>query len=154
MRRIVLILSVILILAGCSDYRQISINDVTVGSFRFNGTSSATIVLVAKVDNPTGHAVSLEEIDAVVLREGKDFIGLSLEEKASAAPFSSSEISIPVRASVLDPVAIITAGLDFESWDLDNFVVDGKIVLASGGGMKKTLSLKKVPLKQLMEEMQ
>lgn len=153
MRRIVLIFSVILMLAGCSGYRQISVDDVTVGSFRFNGTSSATIVLVAKVGNPTRHAVYLEEIDAVVLREGKNFIGLSLEEKVSAAPFSSSEVRIPVRASVLDPVAIITAGLDFDSWDLDNFVVDGKIVLSSGGGMKKTLSLKKVPMKKIMEEM-
>ena len=73
MRRIVLLLSTLLLLTGCAEYRQISVDNVTVGSFRFNGTSSATIVLKALIDNPTGHTITLDTLDAVLFRDGKDF---------------------------------------------------------------------------------
>lgn len=150
MRRIVLFITAVLLLAGCSQYRRISVNDVAVGSFRFNGTSSASIVLTARVDNPTGHTVSLEEVDAVLLREGKSFVNLTLEGPVSAAPASESKVSIPVLASVLDPVAIITAGLNLKSWDMQDFTVDGRIVVSSDGRAKKTLKLNNVPLQDIV----
>lgn len=151
MRRIVLLLAaVVLLLSGCTDYRQIRIDGVTPGSFRFNGTSSATVELKVQVDNPTAHTVSVESVDAVLLREGREFVRFSLEDKVSAAPSTESTVSLPVRASVLDPVGIISAGLDFKSWRLEDFVVDGSVVLSLDGKMKKTVRLRKVPLKDIV----
>ena len=151
MRRIVLLLAaVVLLLSGCTDYRQIRIDGVTPGSFRFNGTSSATVELKVQVDNPTARTVSVESVDAVLLREGREFVRFSLEDKVSAAPRTKSTVSLPVRASVLDPVGIISAGLDFKSWRLEDFVVDGSVVLSLDGKMKKTVRLRKVPLKDIV----
>ena len=151
MRRIVLLLAaVVLLLSGCTDYRQIRIDGVTPGSFRFNGTSSATVELKVQVDNPTARTVSVESVDAVLLREGREFVRFSLEDKVLAAPRTESTVSLPVRASVLDPVGIISAGLDFKSWRLEDFVVDGSVVLSLDGKMKKTVRLRKVPLKDIV----
>ena len=59
--------------AGCAEYRQISVENVALAGFRFNGTSSATIELEADVYNPTPHVIFLDEVDAVLFREGKEF---------------------------------------------------------------------------------
>ena len=146
-----LLLAASLLLAGCAGYSEIRVEEVRLGSFRFNGTSSATIGLEATVDNPTRYTIALEEVDAVLLRGGKDFARFSLEGKPSVAPRSTSGVSIPVKASVLDPVGIITSGLDFGSWALDDFAVSGKAVFSADGGMKKTVRMKNVPLKEIVE---
>ena len=150
MRRIILLLPALLLLAGCTGYRQVSVGQVALGSLRFNGTSSATIVLEATVNNPTEHVIAIESADAVLLRDGREFVRLTLDGTSSAQPGTVSKVRIPVKASVLDPIAIITAGLDLRSWELDDYKVDGKIVLSADGSRKKTLKLNKVPLENII----
>lgn len=150
MRRIVLLLAVVALMTGCTDYRQISVDGVALESFRFNGTSSATIVLIADVDNPTMHTISVEEVDAVLLREGKEFVRFTLEGTPSAGPETDGPVRIPVLASVLDPISIITAGLDLKSWDVDGLTVDGKMVLCSDGKVRKTVRFRKTPVKDIV----
>lgn len=153
MKRIVLLLSALLMLAGCAEYRQITVDEVTVGSFRFTGTSSASIVLNATVNNPTRHTISIETVDAILMREGKDFIKFSLDGRPSAAPDTVSTVSIPVKASALDPISIITAGLNLKSWKLEDLMVNGKIVLVTDGGARKTMRLKNVPLSDIVDRL-
>lgn len=58
MRRIMLILSAaVMLLTGCTDYRQVRVEGVSLDSFRFKGTSSAVITLEVKVDNPTARTI-------------------------------------------------------------------------------------------------
>lgn len=150
MRRILLLLaSVIILFTGCTDYSQIKIDGVSMDKVRFNGTASASIVLKVQVDNPTSRTVAVESVDAVLLREGREFARFSLDDRAVALP-GRSEASLPVRASVVDPVGIITAGLNFKSWDMDNFTVDGRLVLSLDGKMKKKVKLRNVPLKDIV----
>ena len=109
---------------------QISVENVALAGFRFNGTSSATIELEADVYNPTPHVIFLDEVDAVLFREGKEFARFALEDKPSVAADTNSKVRIPVRASVSDPISIISAGLNLSSWNLDDLVESGR----SGGG--------------------
>ena len=150
MRRIVLLLVAALMAAGCAEYRQISVDSVTLAGFRFNGTSSATIDLDADVCNPTAHVVSIDEVDAVLFREGKEFARFTLEDTPSAPADTCSKVRIPVRASVSDPISIISAGLNLSSWNLDDLVVDGRIVVKSDAGYKKTFRMKKTPVKDIL----
>lgn len=151
MNRFVFFLIAVVLFAGCTDYRQIKVDNVRLERFEFKGTSSALITLKADVANPTGRTLSLETLEATLLRDGKEFAYFTLEDVPSAGPRSDSEILVPVKASVADPIAIIAAGLDMDSWDLDAFVVDGKLVIKSDGGVKKTVRLRKTPLRKLVE---
>ena len=146
-----LLLMAALMAAGCAEYRQISVENVALAGFRFNGTSSATIELEADVYNPTPHVIFLDEVDAVLFREGREFARFTLEDTPSAPADTLSKVRIPVRASVMDPISIISAGLNFNSWNLDNLVVDGRIVLRSDAGYKKTLRMKKTPVKDILK---
>ena len=142
-----------LLAAGCAEYRQVSVENVALAGFRFNGTSSATIELEADVYNPTPHVIFLDEVDAVLFREGKEFARFALEDKPSANSFPSlkrTAVRIPVRASVSDPISIISAGLNLSSWNLDDLVVDGRIVVKSDAGYKKTFRMKKTPVKDIL----
>ena len=152
MRRFVLLLAAAALLTGCAGYNEIRVEEAGLRSFRFNGTSSATIEINAVVNNPTRYTIAVETVDAVLFRTGKDFVRFSLEDVPSAAPGSVSTVVIPVRASVLDPVGIITAGLDFRSWGIEDFTVSGKVVFSADGRMKKTVRLRKVPLKDIVEK--
>lgn len=151
MRRIMLILSAaVMLLTGCTDYRQVRVEEVSLDSFRFKGTSSAVITLEVKVDNPTARTISVESVDAVLLREGKEFVRFTLQEAVHAAPGTESDVLLPVNASVLDPVAIITAGLNFSSWNLEDYVIDGRMTMCADGKMRKTVRLREVPLKDIV----
>ena len=123
-----------LLAAGCAEYRQISVENVALAGFRFNGTSSATIEL---------EVIFLDEVDAVLFREGKEFARFALEDKPSAAADTNSKVRIPVRASVSDPISIISAGLNLSSWNLDDLV-------KSDAGYKKTFRMKKTPVKDIL----
>ena len=146
-----LLLMAALMAAGCAEYRQISVENVVLAGFRFNGTSSATIELEADVYNPTPHVIFLDEVDAVLFREGREFARFALEDTPSAAADTLSKVRIPVRASVMDPISIISAGLNFNSWNLDDLVVDGRIVLRSDAGYKKAFRMKKTPVKDILK---
>lgn len=150
MRRFVLLISAVLVLGACSDYRKVSVGDVSIAEFRFNGTSSATVKVNAEVDNPTRHNFWVDNMDAVLIKEGRDFASFALEGKPEVGPDTVCVVGIPIRVSVLDPIAVITAGLNLESWNLDEFVVNGKITVRSDCGLKKTIRLNKVPLGALL----
>ena len=94
--------------------------------------------------------IFLDEVDAVLFREGKEFARFALEDKPSAAADTGSKVRIPVRASVSDPISIISAGLNLSSWNLDDLVVDGRIVVKSDAGYKKTFRMKKTPVKDIL----
>lgn len=149
MRRFVYLFIAAVLLAGCKEYRQISIDNVTVAGFNFQSTSSATVKIKAEVCNPTGRSLSLESVDAVLLREGKDFVYFTLEGTPSVAQDTCSTVIVPVKAKAADPISIITAGLNFSSWNLDDYIVNGKLVFRYGS-MKKTVRIKNIPLKELV----
>ena len=150
MRRFVLLLAAALLVAGCAEYKQIKVDSVSIGSFRFNGTSSAVIELAADVDNPTRHTLYVESVDAVLLREGREFVLFSLQDTVSSGAGTRDVVMIPVKASVVDPISIITSGLDFSTWDMNLFTVEGKVVLKTDSGVKKTLRLRNVQLRELV----
>ncbi len=151
MKRILFVVMAAVLAAGCSGYRQVRVDDLALGGFEFKGTSSAVIRIDAKVSNPSRHALSLESVDAVLVKEGKDFIAFSLDGCPSAAPCSDTTVVIPIRASVVDPIAIISSGLDFRSWDQDQFLIEGKAVVKADNGIKKTLRFRRMPLKEFLD---
>ena len=138
-------------LAGCTDYRQIKVGGIGLAGFDFTGTSSAVLKVKAEVDNPTGKPLMLESVDAVLVKDGRDFAMFTLSEPVTSESYSDSVIVVPVKVSVVDPIAIIASGLDFSSWDLDELTVNGKMVFRYGKSVKKTLSLHKKPVRDLIE---
>lgn len=150
MRKFVYFFIAVVLLAGCTEYRQISMDNMAVAGFSLSSTSSAAIKFKVDICNPTDRSLSLESLDAVLLREGKDFVYFSLEGRPSVAMDTCCTVAVHVKATAADPISILTAGLDFSSWNLEDYVVDGKLVFRLGN-MKKTVRVKKVPLEEFIK---
>lgn len=149
MRRIVYAFFAVVLLAGCSGYRQISIDNVAFSGLSFRSTSSAVIKLSADVCNPTDRPLSLESVDAVLLREGKDFVYFTLDGTPSVAQDTCSTVAFSLNAVAADPISILTAGLNFSSWDAGDYMVDGRLTVRYGN-MKKVFRVKKMPLEKFI----
>lgn len=143
-----LLLSVVL-LWGCSDYRRIEVGNITLDSVRFINTATAAISLKADVKNPAKKAVVLENFDAVLFKEGKEFAQFCLADTSVAAPGENLAVPVKVEAKVLDHIALISTGLNLKSWNLDNFTVSGKFTVKMDGVPKKRIKFRNRPLKSI-----
>ncbi len=151
MKRIVFLFIIFtFLLTGCTQYKKIEIENVTLKSFKFKGTSSAQIVGLITVDNPTKYTIALDEMEAALLKEGKTFITFELVETSSVAPFSEAKVEVKIDAKVADPLAIITTGLDFNNWNKEDFTLNGKLTISSNGKSKKTVKMKNIPLEKVL----
>ncbi len=150
--RILSILSgMIFITSSCQQYNKIAVSDLSVDSFEFQKTTSANIEVSAQVDNPTKATLMLVEGNALLKKEGRDFIILSIPDDYSVSPQTKTKISVNVKADVLNPIEIIASGLNFASWDLSRFTVCGKLVVKSDKGFKKVIRLRDEPLENVLE---
>ncbi len=151
MKRIILLFIIFTtLLTGCTQYKKLDIHTVYLKSFKFQGTSSASIIGVIKMDNPTKYSIELQDMEAELLKEGKVFATFDLVETSSIAPFTEDRVDVKVEAKVVDPLAIITTGLDFNKWTTEDFSINGKIVITSNGKSKKTIKLRNVPLDKVL----
>ncbi len=147
MKRIIFLIIIFsTLLTGCTQYRKVQIENVALKSFQFKATSSARIVSVIEVENPTKYTIELKDMDAKLLKEGKVFASFTLVETSSVQPFSDTKVEVTIDAKVTDPLAVITTGLDFKNWTTEDFCIEGKMVLATDGKSKKTVKLKQTPL--------
>ena len=145
MRNLVLLAGLLVAISSCQNYRDIVVADFQLDGFQFKNTTSAQLNVSALVDNPTRATLSIMEGEAVIKKEGKDFIVLTIPQTYSVAPVSD------IEASVLNPIEIIATGLNFASWNLKQFTVDGKITVKSNKGFKKVFRLKDEPLEDVLK---
>lgn len=150
MKRFIWLLLFTFLLWGCNDYRQIEVEHITLNSMRFVNTTTAAINLEADVKNPTKRAVSLENLNAVLFKEGKKFAKFCLTDNFVATPGENIAVPINIEAKVLDHIALISTGLNLKSWNLDNFTVSGKFTVKMDGVPKKRIKFKNKPLKSIL----
>lgn len=151
MRNLVLLVGLLVAISSCQNYRDIVVADFQLDGFQFKNTTSAQLNVSALVDNPTRATLSIIEGEAVIKKEGKDFIVLTIPQTYSVAPVSKQRVLIDIEASVLNPIEIIATGLNFASWNLKQFTVDGKITVKSNKGFKKVFRLKDEPLEDVLK---
>ncbi len=147
-RSIIFTLLFMLLLSGC-QVRKIGIRNVSLGSVHLESTSAADVELIVDMDNPGKSAISLIHAEASLYRDGKEFARAVLMETAIASPGFSGELPVKLQVSFVDPMALLTIGLNFGSWSLDSFSVDGKAVIKGNGG-KRTLRMNNIPLQKLV----
>ncbi len=134
------------LLTGCTQYRQLELGDITFRSLNFKNTTSIEITCDIEVKNPSKYVISVDKLDAALYKEDMIFAEFDLVDVPVIPAKSEEKVSVTLRATVSDPLALITTGLDFDNWNMEDFTIDGKIVLASDGKYKKVINLNHIPL--------
>ena len=149
-RKTVLLMGLVIAISSCENYKDIAVADFQLDGFQFKNTTSAQISVSAMVDNPTRTTLSIVAAEAVIKKQGRDFIELEIPKTYSVGPQTKQRLSVDIEASVLNPIEIIATGLNFASWDLEQFTVDGKITVKSDKGFKKVFRLNDEPLGEVL----
>ena len=148
-------LFVVIILVGCTsctNYRQINIMSVEVKDFKLNTTSRATVTLKAYIDNPLSKEISLLYLGGKLYKDQAHFADIEFDD-LSIEPNSKGEVFVDVTIDLIDPLALLSSGLDISKWDKDTFRVDGKAMLKSEPGGKRSFKFKNVTFNQIIERL-
>ena len=143
------------ILAGCTNYKNIRLEDVQMEKFRMSALTSADVTLKLEVSNPTNATFEIIGAEGTIYKEGGEFARISQVDNADVfvAPGTPSETSITLRVSLTDPFAAVSAGFNPKSWDPSKFKADA-VVWIRKGKMKKQFRFKDMPVKDLIEKLQ
>lgn len=148
--RIILFLSLILVLGGCNPYREVKFESFKLSSFELVSTSRATIVFAAAIDNPLKSSISLLSVDGTVLKEYTSFAKITLLEEVVVPAHTKGEVMVRISIELLDPMALLSMGLNIRSWDLEDFRTSAKITFKLGSGGSKTFKFRNVPLERMV----
>jgi hypothetical protein len=150
-RFIFLLIATLFLLGSCQVYQNIDVKSVTVSNIDFVSTTSANISLVAEINNPNDVAILLNSFDGTVLKEYKAFATLALVSPSSIEANTQKKVNISINAHIVDPLSLLSGGLNISTWDVDNFRLTAKLTVGTDKGGKRVFKVKEIPIKNIIK---
>jgi len=152
MKRILVLLSAVLLLASCHKASQ----DPVLKGYRLEqvsglslGADGVTIGMTLELDveNPSAARYTLESLDAVLypLDGNTRFAHVIMDGTASIEPKSEKTVEIPLDVQLLRPLALLSGEAGFQ---LADYCADVDMTIRRGG-LKKHIQKERVPLSAL-----
>ena len=145
MKRPFLLFAVLLfLLTSCVGAGKVKILDV-------GGVNMATpskIEALFVVENSSAHNIQVKSGKFVIQSSGSDLMDMTLSEPIKIARRSTSEVTLPVRVKLSDPLMALAFAMG-RGPDLNKLTVTGEAVVKAGWGRKK-IKLDKVPLSKIL----
>jgi len=148
-RSLFLAILVILATVSCTNYSNVDVKYVKLNSFKLVSTSKASIEFDYTVDNPTGSSIVISTADGIITKKGVDFAQLELMKSDTIPPRTLKSGKINIDITLLDPISLLSMGLNIASWRVEDFNVNAKVVIKTSSSHRKTLRFKNVPLGNL-----
>lgn len=156
MKRILLsILLAATLLTGCTNNRK----PVTIKSYNIAGIEdvnmsfsglTATVKLDLVVENPLTTSITLEDAKIILYKNGgPQFADFTLAQTATVEKNSCASVSVPLKASFSNPMAILSSGiLSGKKIDENDFTIDMDLSVKAGT-LSRKIQKSGVPLSQL-----
>ncbi len=142
-----------LLFAGCGNFRDIDIKQVKLQKFNLVSTSRADVTFDYLIDNPTNASLIISAADGFITKKGVRFAQLGLMQSDTIAPRSLTYSSLVIKIDLLDPISLLSMGLNISSWREQDFNLDARITVKTSSGYKKTLRFKNTPLNHLVNRL-
>lgn len=156
MKKFILILvAAASILGGCSNYKNISIDDVNVGKLRMVALNAAEADITLQVNNPTKAVLELDGVDLIITNGASEFAKITQVKKDAVmvTPRNTTSVQVTLRAELTNPFAALAQGLDPQAWDLEKFRANGTVTVRKGK-IHKALKIEDIPLSALARHLQ
>jgi hypothetical protein len=149
----ILILLFGLLVSSCTNFNELDIKSVKLQRFNLVNTSRADVSFNFLVDNPTNSSIIVTSAEGFITKKGVNFaqIGLLKADTISSRVLSSGILSFQV--DLLDPISLLSMGLNISSWRVQDFNLDAKISIRTSKGYKKVIKFKDVPLDRLVNRL-
>lgn len=119
-----LVATVLVCATGCSQYKNITLDNLTVKQVNMSGISSAKIKVAATVNNPSRSKVTLKDAMGSIRLDGKQVAVYTLEEPMLFAARDTSSADGLLLVDVTNLFALFGTGLDIDSSLLDRVTFD------------------------------
>ncbi len=149
MKRLLVILSAILLLASCSNgskdpvIKDYWIHQIGGLGFGLDGVT-ADMKLDINIENPSAVRYTVESLQATLYKQADTarFAYVELQEPVGIEPRSEGIVSLPLSVRLIRPLALLSGGIgtDFSDYEAD---ID---MLVHKGAFKKHIHQKRVPL--------
>jgi len=136
--------------AGCSRFRDIAIENITVSQFNMTSLSSARIKIRATLNNPTGGRIRLTQMNGALRLKDKQIALFSMDSALVFDARSTSTNEGVVSMKISDMSVLFSGTIDLDETLLQQIRLDIDATVKSGG-IKRTLHLSDIPAKELLE---
>lgn len=150
MKKFLTFILVLLFLGSCSYYKSIEVESAKLTTFKIESTSSVRVTFSLKVINDAKTSISVADISGTLYKDGNPFADVSLIDIPTIEACSTGCVPLNVKAKLINPIALLSTGLNIGKWKIDDFTVTGKLILKSGTGIRKTFKVRKMPLKKFV----
>lgn len=147
-KSIILLLALLIGVTSCSSYKEVQINDITLSRIKLRSTSSAEIKVNMEISNPTSSKFTLTQMHSTVMHKGAKFADIDTKEMHTINKRCDTTIAIPLDIKILDPLQLLSIGINYQSWNWEDFSADIKMTVKSGS-LKRTIRRNNVPLSEL-----
>ncbi len=149
-KSLILCILAILMAAGCSRFRDIAIENITVSQFNMTSLSSARIKIRATLNNPTGGRIRLTQMNGALRLKDKQIALFSMDSALVFDARSTSTNEGVVSMKISDMSVLFSGTIDLDETLLQQIRLDIDATVKSGG-IKRTLHLSDIPAKELLE---
>lgn len=151
MKRIVFIFAISLaIFSSCSPLKHLYIENIGVSEFRMESSTKADITFNVSVQSDVQYPISLSFMEASIKKDMDLFATIDLVSEVTVPQLADGVVKVPVEITLCDPMSLLSMGLNVKKWDINEFVVSGKVVLKGKNGAKTTYKIKEKPMSTLL----
>lgn len=152
-RLLVFLLFASLLFTSCTKLGQVEVREIKVKGFQLLNTSTADIDIEFSVHNPTNKDLFLCDAKGVLKRGEVDFANISLMQCDTVVANRISVNRMTFRMDLVDPLSLLSMGLNLSQWKFSDFNVDVRAVIKPSNGRRRVLKMKDMPLEKLVKRL-
>lgn len=142
-----------LLFTSCNKLGQVEVKAINVKNFKLVNTSSADITVEVIINNPTNKQLVLCNADGFLKRGAANFAMFSLGSCDTVASNRISVNNLTFRINVIDPLSLLSMGLNLSQWKYSDFKVDARAIIRPLPGRKRVVKIKDMPLESLAKRL-
>jgi len=152
-RLLFLTLFPIVLFASCTNFSEVDIKNIKLHEFNLVNTFRANVTFEYLIDNPTNSSFIITSADGFITKKGVNFAQLGLIKSDTIASRSVTSNLVAIKVDLLDPISLLSMGLNISSWRVQDFNLDARITVKTSSGYKKIFKFKNVPLEHLVDRL-
>lgn len=152
-RLLFLTLFPIVLLASCTNFSEVDIKNIKLHEFNLVNTFRANVTFEYLIDNPTNSSLIITSADGFITKKGVNFAQLGLIKSDTIVSRSVTSNLVAIEVDLLDPISLLSMGLNISSWRVQDFNLDARITVKTSSGYKKIFKFKNVPLEHLVDRL-
>lgn len=143
-------IAVLVLLTGCSGYRDIRVGTCTLESISPVGLKAVDAGFSVQVSNPVND-ITISETEGMVYFDGEPLVSFVAPD-VTVPGKSSSDVSVVLRATLAGSVNIMQIMSMVSSFRPEQLTMDISMKIRVKGGLKKKISLKEVPVESFFRK--